>query len=134
MLYTLFEALRSVIFLLGYISNSANSFPKPLSREDEAKYLHLFKDCGCASARNTLIEHNLRLVAHIVKKYSAAAIENEDLISIGTIGLMKGIESFKPEKGSKLSTYVSRCIENAILFCVTHITPFVFLVKKIVTV
>ena len=115
MLFTLFETLKNVIFLLGYMSNSTNSFPKPLSREDEEKYLHLFKDCGCASARNTLIEHNLRLVAHIVKKYSATSIDSDDLISIGTIGLMKGIESFKPEKGSKLSTYVSRCIEKTIV-------------------
>lgn len=97
----------------GYISGS-NLFPEPLSTEDEKKYLELMKK-GDEEARNILIERNLRLVAHIVKKYSNTKVETDDLISIGTIGLIKGINSFNVDKGSKLSTYVSRCIDNEIL-------------------
>jgi len=97
----------------GYISNS-NLFPEPLSTEDEKKYLELMKT-GDEEARNILIERNLRLVAHVVKKYSNTKVEQDDLISIGTIGLIKGINSFNVDKGSKLSTYVSRCIDNEIL-------------------
>ena len=123
---------RQLIFLISYIS-SVNSFPKPLGREEERECLTRFKS-GDMDARNTLIEHNLRLVAHIAKKYSASGLENEDLISIGTIGLMKGVESFNADKGSKLSTYVSRCIENAIWFYVARITPFDCLVEKMAAV
>jgi len=97
----------------GYISGS-NLFPEPLSTEDEKKYLELMKT-GDEEARNILIERNLRLVAHVVKKYSNTKVEQDDLISIGTIGLIKGINSFNVDKGSKLSTYVSRCIDNEIL-------------------
>lgn len=97
----------------GYISGS-NLFPEPLSSEDEKIYLELMKN-GDKDARNILIERNLRLVAHVVKKYSNTKVEQDDLISIGTIGLIKGINSFNIEKGSKLSTYVSRCIDNEIL-------------------
>ena len=79
-------------------------------------YLIKMKD-GDEEARNILIEKNLRLVAHIVKKYSNTKIEQDDLISIGTIGLIKGINSYNIEKGSKLSTYISRCIDNAIITC-----------------
>lgn len=99
--------------LFGYISGN-NLFPEPLTSEEEAKYLELLKK-GDEDARNILIEKNLRLVAHIVKKYSNTKIEQDDLISIGTIGLIKGINSFNIDKGSKLSTYVSRCIDNEIL-------------------
>ena len=110
---TFIEFLKSAVFLLGYISNS-NLFPEPLSAEDERKYLELMKS-GDEEARNILIERNLRLVAHICKKYSTAKAEQEDLISIGTIGLIKGINSFESSKGVRLATYVARCIDNEIL-------------------
>jgi RNA polymerase sporulation-specific sigma factor len=105
--------LKPVFFLISYISGSG-SFPKPLTREVEKDYLKKIKN-GDGNAKNTLIEHNLRLVAHIAKKYQQSVKDPEDLISIGTIGLMKGVESYNPEKSPKLSTYVSRCIENEIL-------------------
>ena len=105
--------LQSADFLVGYISNNS-LFPEPLSSEDEQKYLELLKK-GDEEARNILIEKNLRLVAHVCKKYSSTNIDLDDLISIGTIGLIKGINSFNPSKSVKLSTYVSRCIDNEIL-------------------
>ena len=105
--------LQSAVFLVGYISNNS-LFPEPLSSEDEQKYLELLKK-GDEEARNILIEKNLRLVAHVCKKYSFTNIDLDDLISIGTIGLIKGINSFNPSKSVKLSTYVSRCIDNEIL-------------------
>ena len=105
--------LQSAVFLVGYISNNS-LFPEPLSSEDEQKYLELLKK-GDDEARNILIEKNLRLVAHVCKKYSSTNIDLDDLISIGTIGLIKGINSFNPSKSVKLSTYVSRCIDNEIL-------------------
>ena len=89
-------------------------FPEPLTSEEEKIYLEQLKS-GDEDARNILIERNLRLVAHVVKKYANTKVEQDDLISIGTIGLIKGINSFNVEKGSKLSTYVSRCIDNEIL-------------------
>ena len=89
-------------------------FPEPLTSEEEKIYLQQLKN-GDDDARNILIERNLRLVAHVVKKYSNTKVEQDDLISIGTIGLIKGINSFDVDKGSKLSTYVSRCIDNEIL-------------------
>lgn len=89
-------------------------FPEPLNSDDEQKYLELFKS-GNEEARNILIEHNLRLVAHIAKKYSSTNIDPDDLISIGSIGLIKGINSFDNSKGIKLATYVARCIDNEIL-------------------
>ena len=97
----------------GYISGS-NLFPEPLTSEEESMYLKQMKN-GDEEARNILIERNLRLVAHVVKKYSNTRVDQDDLISIGTIGLIKGINSFNVDKGSKLSTYVSRCIDNEIL-------------------
>jgi len=90
-----------------------SSFPEPLSEADERYYLEKMHE-GDEEARNILIEHNLRLVAHIVKKYPTAG-ENDDLISIGTIGLIKGISSYNTNKKTKLATYVARCIENSIL-------------------
>lgn len=105
--------LQFAVFLVGYISNNS-LFPEPLSSEDEQKYLELLKN-GDEEARNILIEKNLRLVAHVCKKYSSTNIDLDDLISIGTIGLIKGINSFNPSKSVKLSTYVSRCIDNEIL-------------------
>lgn len=91
-------------------------FPEPLNSDDERKYLELFKN-GNEEARNILIEHNLRLVAHIAKKYSSTNIDPDDLISIGSIGLIKGINSFDSSKGIKLATYVARCIDNATFTC-----------------
>lgn len=99
--------------MFGYIQGS-NLFPEPLTQEEERVYLRQMAK-GDEEARNILIERNLRLVAHVAKKYSTAKVEQDDLISIGTIGLIKGINSFNVEKGSRLSTYVSRCIDNEIL-------------------
>lgn len=99
--------------MCGYISGS-NLFPEPLTNEEEKIYLEQMKN-GNDEARNVLIERNLRLVAHVVKKYSNTKVDQDDLISIGTIGLIKGINTFNVDKGSKLSTYVSRCIDNEIL-------------------
>ena len=90
------------------------SFPRPLSRQEEQHYLELAAQ-GDLQARNVLIERNLRLVAHIMKKYYTQASDQEDLISIGTIGLIKGIESFDGSKGARLATYAARCVENEIL-------------------
>ena len=105
--------LKSAVFVVGYIQGS-NLFPEPLSQEDERRYLEEMAN-GNEEARNILIERNLRLVAHVAKKYSSTNVDQEDLISIGSIGLIKGINSYKLDKGSKLSTYVSRCIDNEIL-------------------
>ena len=91
-----------------------SSFPRPLSAAEERECLDRLAQ-GDPEARNTLIEHNLRLVAHIVKKYYAQSADQDDLISIGTIGLIKGISSFDPTKGARLATYAARCIENSIL-------------------
>lgn len=93
---------------------SPGSFPQPLTQQEEAHYLRLAGQ-GDLEARNVLISHNLRLVAHIMKKYYAQASDQEDLISIGTIGLIKGITTFKPDKGVRLATYAARCVENEIL-------------------
>jgi len=109
----LFEVLHNTCLFVGYISNP-NSFPQPLTPEEEAKYLEEFKN-GNEEARNILIERNLRLVAHIVKKYSNNTDDVDDLISIGTIGLIKAITTFDNEKGVRLATYAARCIENEIL-------------------
>jgi len=93
---------------------NAESFPPPLSKKEEAETIEKMLQ-GDEAAKEKLIKHNLRLVAHIIKKYYSTYSDQDDLISIGTIGLIKGINSFKPEKGTKLATYVSRCIENEIL-------------------
>lgn len=108
----IFEWIQTVLILAGYVSGNA-TFPKPLNKSEEKKYLDLYAK-GDESAKNVLIEHNLRLVAHIAKKY-ADEKNLEDLISIGTIGLIKGINTFNPQKNSRLSTYISRCIENEVL-------------------
>lgn len=96
---------------------SISSFPQPLTPEEEKYYLDLYKG-GDVDAKNILIEHNLRLVAHIVKKYSNLNKDMDDLISIGTIGLIKGIVSFDADKGTRLATYAARCIENEILMSI----------------
>lgn len=105
--------LRGIFLLVSYI-RSGKVFPEPLPPEKEKKYLLKMKE-GDEKARNVLIEHNLRLVAHIVKKYNSAHTDNEDLISIGTIGLIKGINTFDNSKNTKLATYAARCVENEIL-------------------
>ena len=112
-LTSFFAFLKSAIFLVGYISNN-NLFPEPLSGAEEEEYLEKFKN-GDEDARNILIERNLRLVAHISKKYAQTNIEQDDLISIGTIGLIKGINSFDTSKNIRLATYAAKCIENEIL-------------------
>lgn len=105
--------IKSAVFVVGYIQ-SCNLFPEPLTAEEEAKYLELFAN-GDEEARNILVERNLRLVAHVCKKYNIPNVDNDDLISIGTIGLIKGLNSFKKDKGVRLATYASRCIDNEIL-------------------
>ena len=110
------SVLLSIIktLMLFKTSYSNNVFKEPLSKEDEKKYIDLlFK--GDKKARDILIEHNLRLVAHITKKYENTNVDNDDLISIGTIGLIKGIDSYSKEKGTKITTYCAKCIENEIL-------------------
>ncbi len=100
--------------LLYSLQLNTGSYPKPLSMEEEQYYLERSR-AGDLEARNVLIERNLRLVAHIMKKYYAQTSDQEDLISIGTIGLIKGITSFDPDKGARLATYAARCVENEIL-------------------
>ncbi len=104
--------IKEVFVFVSYVKN--NAFPQPLSKDDEKKYLKLMQE-GDPDARDLLIEHNLRLVAHIVKKFENTREDTEDLISIGTIGLIKAIESYSDGKGTKLATYAARCIENEIL-------------------
>ena len=100
--------------LLYSLQLSTGSFPKPLTAEEERYYLEQFAK-GDLEARNILIERNLRLVSHIMKKYYAQTADQEDLISIGTIGLIKGITTFDASKGARLATYAARCVENATL-------------------
>lgn len=100
--------------MLCTLQLSTGSFPKPLTPQEEAHYLALSQQ-GDLEARNILIQRNLRLVAHIMKKYYANASDQEDLISIGTIGLIKGISTFDPKKANRLATYAARCVENEIL-------------------
>lgn len=111
--------LLKYYFAFSY-AGGENGFPKPLAAEEEKRCIERMA-AGDIQARNKLIEHNLRLVAHIAKKYTNYQKENEDLISVGTIGLIKAITTFKPEKGSKLATYAARCIENEILMCLRSI-------------
>ena len=106
--------LCNSLFLSLHLSGSAGSFPKPLPPEKERECLERCA-AGDLEARNLLVEHNLRLVAHIIKKYYTQSADQEDLISIGTIGLIKAINTFDPVKNIKLATYASRCIENEIL-------------------
>ncbi len=106
--------LLSNIFYLALHVKSGGSFPPPLSAKRENELLALASN-GDIEARNILVEHNLRLVAHIVKKYYTTGCEQDDLISIGTIGLIKAVSTFKNDKGIRLATYASRCIENIIL-------------------
>lgn len=105
-------ALRGIWLLHGYLSN-ASAFPQPLAPADERDAISALHR-GDAAARNRLVEHNLRLVAHIVKKFEGCGEDSEDLISIGTVGLIKGVETFKSDKGTRLATYAARCIENEV--------------------
>lgn len=106
------ELLQQTLLFISYITQ--NAFPQPLSEEEEAAYLKRMQD-GDEEAKNMLIKHNLRLVAHIAKKFDSVTEDNDDLISIGTIGLIKGINTFNADKGAKLATYSARCVENEIL-------------------
>lgn len=105
--------ITNLVYFVLHIAGQS-SFPKPLSASKEREYLEKAREGDC-KARQALIEHNLRLVAHIVKKYYSAYSEQDDLISIGTIGLIKAVDTFKYEKGTRLVTYAARCIENEIL-------------------
>ena len=107
-LYLLTHAMLLSLHLSG------GSFPRPLSAQEEKKYVERML-AGDIEARNTLVEHNLRLVAHIMKKYYSQTADQEDLISIGTIGLIKGVSTFDASKGARLATYAARCVENEIL-------------------
>lgn len=109
---TVVSLVNGLLLLVSYIAN--NTFPQPLSEQDEAKYLKLLSK-GDEEARNVLTERNLRLVAHIVKKFDSTGEDSDDMISIGTIGLIKAINTFNPKKGTRLATYAARCIENEIL-------------------
>lgn len=112
-MFALILALLQKIFLLGHLQSG--NFPKPLREKEETKLLELYEKNGDIDAKNKLIEHNLRLVAHIVKKYARNQDEADDLLSIGTIGLIKGINTFTTDKKTRLSTYVAKCIHNEIL-------------------
>ncbi|MBQ7040433.1 MAG: RNA polymerase sporulation sigma factor SigK [Clostridia bacterium] len=107
------EAISQIFFLLSYISGK-NSFPQPMSAEEERIAVEKMTN-GDPKAREELIEKNLRLVAHISKKYQNASVDSDDLVSIGTIGLIKAVNTFKGDKGIRLATYAARCIENEIL-------------------
>ena len=104
----------NALYLMLRVQGSGGAFPRPLRAEEERYYLERMA-AGDGAARDALIEHNLRLVAHIVKKYYADPSDQDDLISIGTIGLIKAVSSYRPDKGVRLATYAARCIENEIL-------------------
>lgn len=112
MFLSLVNLIKDLCFFTGSYSN--NVFLQPLNKDEEDKYIKLMLD-GDKNARNILIEHNLRLVAHIVKKFEKKNVDSDDLISIGTIGLIKGIDSYNNSKSTKITTYAARCIENEIL-------------------
>ena len=112
MFLKLINLLKGCMFFAG--SYSINVFPPPLSKDEEELCLEQMKN-GSIEARNKLIEHNLRLIAHLVKKYESKDISSDDLISIGTIGLIKGVDSYDPNKNIKITTYIAKCAENEIL-------------------
>ena len=117
MIYESFAKFMGQICCFTSFVSSIQGFPKPLSKEDEIKWIEKLEN-GNSEAREVLINHNLRLVAHIVKKYNNS-LEADDLISVGTIGLIKAVDSFDSKKGVLLSTYASRCIENEILMLIS---------------
>lgn len=114
MFFNMLYSIISGIFYLALHPTNTGSFPPPLSKEVEEELIEKMQT-GDKAARDKLIEHNLRLVAHVVKKYYTERVDQDDLISIGTIGLIKGVSTFKPNKGIKLATYAARCVENEIL-------------------
>lgn len=121
MLTFLLSLLKGFSLFTG--SYSVNVFPEPLSEEEENKCIEGLLN-GDKDSRNKLIEHNLRLVAHIVKKFDSKGSMTDDLISIGTVGLIKGIDSYSPEKNTKITTYAARCIQNATLTCWKYVLQF----------
>ncbi len=114
MLSATFMLLLSSALLMLRLGDNASSFPRPLKPQEEQEYIRRAAQ-GDLEARNMLIEHNLRLVMHIIKKYYTSSADAEDLVSIGTIGLIKGVSTYRPDKGVRLATYASKCIENEIL-------------------
>ena len=114
MLSATFAMLMACPYLMLRLTGVSGSFPRPLSAEEESEYIRRYAE-GDMEARNILIERNLRLVAHIIKKYYTQTGDQDDLISIGTIGLIKGFSTYRPDKNVRLATYASRCIEKAIL-------------------
>ena len=116
--YYLLNIFGNTTFLTAYIGNGA-SFPKPLTESEEKSYLEKL-NAGDKLAKSILVERNLRLVAHIVKKYSYSGKDSDDLISIGTVGLIKAIDSYNFNKGTRLATYAARCIENEILMLIRN--------------
>ena len=115
MITSAFMLLLYGVFLSLRLGAASGSFPRPLDAEAERKAVDAWVNRGDLEARNLLVEHNLRLVAHIIKKYYAQTVDPEDLISIGTIGLIKGVSTYRPDKNVRLATYASRCIENEVL-------------------
>ena len=113
-LSALYQIFAQVSYFILHVT-SQGSFPRPLTAREEKELLKRYKEEGDMEARSQLIEHNLRLVAHIIKKYYSAQRDQDDLISIGTIGLIKAVTTYKPDKGIRLATYAARCIENEIL-------------------
>jgi RNA polymerase sporulation-specific sigma factor len=120
--YYIINLIGSATFLTAYIGNGA-SFPKPLTESEEKYYLKKLEEKD-PMAKTILVERNLRLVAHIVKKYAFTGKDSDDLISIGTVGLIKAIDSYNSEKGTRLATYAARCIENAIYPLRKHIVMY----------
>ena len=114
----LVEGLANLVAFILHVTGGG-AFPQPLSAKEEKECFELMKS-GDTSARNKLIEHNLRLVAHIVKKYYTATNEQDDLVSVGTIGLIKAVDTFDANKGIRLSSYAARCIENSVFTQRTH--------------
>lgn len=113
----LLELLKNVFLFLGYFSPS-KSYEKKLSKDEEEYYIKLMYENGDKEARDIIITHNLRLVAHVAKKYSTCNISQEDLLSIGSIGLIKGVNTYSPQKGTKFASYVAKCIDNEILMAI----------------
>ena len=111
MLSFIIELFRDALFFFG-IASGRGTFPKPLSRQEEAAAIAAMAQ-GDENARLTLIEHNLRLVSHIARKYTVPGYTSDDLVSVGSLGLIKAVNTFKPDSGSLLATYAARCIENA---------------------
>lgn len=112
-MFEFISIIKELLFIAGYLS-SGKTFPQPLTKAEESKCLEKSAD-GDEKAKHKLVEHNLRLVAHIVKKYQNTALTSDDLISIGTIGLIKAVNSYSPKKGTQLATYAAKCIENEVL-------------------